>query len=125
MIKVEFCTVSRCDFKDGLLSATLRECWIDASNLRRSAERQDWTANPTIHAVVIETVRVEQAHQRQGHFKRFLAAVCADPRFDMVVVEGVQNPVLAEALLRWGWECDPGVMDFYRRRVSNPKMPQE
>ena len=101
---------------DGPLTAYIRECWVDAADLCLSAETPDWTDRPTIHTIVIESVRVEEAYQNQGHFRRFLASVCADERFDMVIVEAVQNKVLAEALLRWGWDCDPGVMDFYRRR---------
>lgn len=101
---------------DGPLTAVLRECWIDPFNLRISCEREGTIING-IHSVIIESVKVEEAHRNQGHFKRFLAVVCADPRFDMVVVEGVQNPILAEALARWGWECNVGVSDFYRRRT--------
>ena len=69
-----------------------------------------------VHSIVVETIRVDLEHRRQGLCKAFLQALCADPRFDMVVVEGVQNPVLADALRRWGWEWDPGVMDFYKIR---------
>lgn len=43
--------------------------------------------------------------------------MAADLRFDLVIVEGVGNPILAEALLRWGWDCDPVVMDFYKRKT--------
>jgi len=101
----------------GPLCAVLRECWVDAGSLRLSATRPDWTDRPTIHAVVIESVTVEEPHRRQGHFRRFLAEVCAGNDFELVVVEGVQNPALAEALSRWGWEVDVGVMDFYKRTV--------
>jgi|SRR5580700_29421 hypothetical protein len=101
----------------GPLTATIRECWVDAEHLRLSAERPNWTMRPTIHAIVVETVKVEDASQRQGHFTRFLDMVCADERFDMVVVEGVGNKMLAAWLMRQGWEYDSGVMDFYRRRT--------
>jgi hypothetical protein len=104
----------------GPLSAHIRECWLDASNLRLSGERPEWTARPTIHALVIEAVRVDETERRQGHLKRILAMLCADSRFDMIVVEAVQNPILAEALLRWDWGCDPGVMDFYKRTERRP-----
>jgi hypothetical protein len=33
----------------------------------------------------------------------------------MVIVEMVRNPYLMDALHRWGWECDPGVSDFFKR----------
>ncbi len=98
----------------GPLTARVRECWIDRANLRLSADHPTWTERPTWSALAIESIAVEEAHRRQGHCRRFLAEVCADPRFEMVVVEGVGNEVLAAALLRWGWRFDPGVMDFYR-----------
>lgn len=100
----------------GPLTAVVREAWIDAENKRSSGDWATWTDRPTIHSIVIESVKVAEDHRREGHFKRFLAVICADERFAMVVVEGVQNPILAEALLRWGWDCDTGVMDFYKRR---------
>ena len=100
----------------GPLTATLRECWIDATNRRLSGSSPDWTERPTIHAVAIETVQVEKSERRQGHFRRFLADVCAYPRFEMVVVECVQNPILADYLMRQGWEFDGMVMDFYWRK---------
>ena len=97
----------------GPLTATVRDCWIDASNRRLSADRPNWNNRPAIYSIVIETVIVEEAHRRQGHFSRFLATVLADTRFDMVVVEGVGNKILAEWLMRHEWDCDPEVMDFY------------
>ena len=101
--------------KYGPLRANVRECWVRADNLRLSGADPSWTDKPTLHAVVIETVAVEEAQRRQGWFKRFLAEVLADNRFELVIVEGVQNPHLAAYLLREGWEFDREVMDFYRR----------
>ncbi len=97
----------------GPLTARIREAWLDRDNRRLSAGHPDWTERPTVHAIVVESVSVEEAHRREGHCKRFLADICANECFEMAVVEGVQNPVLADALLRWGWEVDSGVMDFY------------
>src|ERR1044071_2225522 len=102
----------------GPLNALIRECWIDAGNLRLCGPTPDWTARPTIHAIVIESVHVEEPHRRQGHFRRFLDAICSDPRFDMVVVEAVQNTHLAAALLSWGWDCEPAIMDFHLRKPA-------
>ncbi len=102
----------------GVLQASIRECWVDAANLRLSSAEPNWTDRPTIHAIVVESVAVSESHRRQGHFGRFLAKLCRDERFQMVVVECVQNPILASYLLRLGWECDPGVMDFYWRRAA-------
>jgi GNAT superfamily N-acetyltransferase len=100
----------------GPLTAILRECWILASSLKYSAGYPHWTAEPIIHAIVVESVMVEEPYRRQGHLRRFLEQLCADTRFELVVIEAVQNPLLAEALMRWGWDCDPQVMDFYRPR---------
>lgn len=96
--------------------AILRECWVLASNRRLSATDPTWTEEPTIHAIVLESIAVDEGHRQQGLCRAFLNALCADPRFDMVIVEAVQNPVLAMALLRWGWDCDPEVSDYYWRR---------
>lgn len=102
----------------GPLTATLRECWARIDNLRQSAEIPGWSVSSLIHAIVIESVAVEDQHRRMGHLKRFVESLCLDERFEMVIVEAVQNPILADALLRWGWDCDPQIMDFYRRRIS-------
>ncbi len=99
----------------GPLTARLRECWIDADNLRQSADVPGWRER-TIHAFVVEYVEVDKTHRRQGRCRRFLAALCADESFEMVVVEAVQNAQLADFLMRDGWECDAEVMDFYQRR---------
>jgi len=97
---------------------------VAVENKRLSGDSPTWTIRPTIHSLVIESARVEESHRRQGHFHRFLDVVCADPGFDMVVVEAVQNPILAEAFLRWDWECDSGIMDFYKRKPSAPRRGQ-
>ena len=95
--------------------AQLRECWILASNRRESCTSQDWTSEPTLHALVVEYIQVDRERRQQGLCRDFLHALLADSRFELVVVECVQSEILAQALLRWGWECDPGVMDFYKR----------
>lgn len=100
---------------DGSLTAIIRESWYSPERLR------EYVAQPglpgyTLHAIAVWSVQVEQQHRRQGHCKRFLEALQADDRYDMVVVEAVQNPILADALLRWNWDCDPQVMNFYWRR---------
>lgn len=101
----------------GPLTAIVRECWLLASNRRVSCEQEDYFKEPTIHAIVVESVNVEIPHQRQGYWTRFINQLCADERFDMVVVEGVGNPILAEYLKIRGWECDARVMDFYKARA--------
>jgi GNAT superfamily N-acetyltransferase len=104
----------------GHLHATVRTCWVLASDLRRSAMRRDWTDEPTLYALVIEHVAVDEDHRRQGLCRAFLGAAIGPVAdfhgYDLVIVEGVQNPHLYAALERWGWECDPQVKDFYRRR---------
>ncbi len=103
----------RLEIKQPHLIAYVRECWVLAENRRHSAESPTWTDKPTLHALVLESITVEETHRQQGLCRAFIAALCQDKRFDMVIVEGVQNPHLADALHRWGWDCDPGVMDFY------------
>lgn len=92
----------------------LRPCWVLASNLRISQEHAPF-AEPCLRALVVESVIVAESMRRQGVFTRFLREVTSLPEFDLFVVEAVQNPVLAEALTRWGWDHDPVVMDFYHR----------
>ena len=91
----------------------LRGCWVNPSNLRESCREQ---VDPfTLHALVLEWVEVAETHRRQGYFKRFLDQLLHQVAYDhdLMIVEGVQNSILADALTRWGWEYDPGVMDFY------------
>ena len=101
---------------DGSLTAIVRESWYNPNRLREYVNKQGLPGF-SLHAIAVWSVYVEHQHRRQGHCKRFLEALQADDRYDMVVVEAVQNPILAEALLRWGWDCDPQVMDFYWRRA--------
>lgn len=98
----------------GHVHARLRECYVLASNKRISSVWKDFTQEPTIHAIVVESISVDEGHRRQGVCRAFINNLVADERFEMVVVEGVANPILADALTRWGWECDPEVMDFYK-----------
>lgn len=103
-------------FMDRLVHATCGECWVLASNCRVSATRPGWTSEPTLHAFVIETIKVDEPHRRQGYCRRFIESVCekAVGAYELVIVEAVGNPILAEALMRWGWSHDPSVMDFYK-----------
>ncbi len=95
----------------------LRECWVLASNLRVSRQDGPW-AEPCYKAVVVEYVVVDKRARRQGVFTRLINTLCTDPRYELVIVEGVQNPILAEALLRRGWRHDLEVMDFYHFRLT-------
>ncbi len=100
--------------RDGGLIATVRECWVLASDKQLSGPR-GWTTEPTVHALVVETVRVPEHLRRDGRCKRFLNQLLTLPEFDAVIVEGVGSPVLFDALTRWGWECEPRVKDFFKR----------
>lgn len=103
----------RYTFQFEQLCAGLRECWVLKSN-RRISREVPWPSNlPAYFAVVVETVMVLEPHRRQGICKRFIQRIVNHPTAELVIVECVQNPLLAEALLRWGWEVDEGVMDFY------------
>lgn len=100
-------------YHSGHLTAILRECWVLRDNPRISAEFPHWTDKPTWRAIAVYAVEVEEAFRRGGECRAFLNQLVADGRYELVIVECVQNPILAEALLRWGWDCDPEVMDFY------------
>lgn len=100
------------------LSATLRECWVLADNLRISFPTPMASDKPTIHSIVVEAVEVDAAYRNRGNFSAFIKRLRADQRYDMVIVEGVGNPLLVQALQRWGWPFDEGVMDFYWRREN-------
>lgn len=101
-------------FHSDILYARLRECWVLKDNLRQSTEHDGAFQRPTWHAVILEGIEVYEQHRRQGHCKRLIEDLCADSRFELVIVEGVQNENLSRALHRWGWEFDPHVMDFYK-----------
>ena len=96
-----------------VMTAFVRHCWVLASDFRKSCVRYGWTTEPTVRAVVLENINVSEEHRRQGHCRRLIEELCGDDRFDMVVVEAVQNPVLADFLARLGWDRDPCVSDFY------------
>lgn len=103
--------------KTDILVATLRECWVLAENLRASATERcgQFATKSVLPALVLETIRVHEPHQRQGHCRRFIEEICGRPGFEIFIVEAVGNKDLAAALMRWGWDFDAGVMDFYRR----------
>lgn len=86
-----------------------------ADNLRLSAERPgpEWANRQLLHAVALETIVVRPTFWRCGVCKRFIQRLVADDRYELVVVEGVLNAHLYEALLRWDWHLDPGISDFY------------
>jgi hypothetical protein len=105
-------------FTDGL-TAWLSERWLDRADKRRS-----YYAPPsdveTVHVLVVEAIKVEPAKRREGRCRRYLEALLGRTEFELIVVEGVGNTLLAEALLRWGWDHDPRVMDFYHETTPCP-----
>lgn len=101
------------------ITFNLRRCWVRADDLRLSRTDGPWP-EPCLLALVLGTVEVAEPARRRGVFTRFLSELCAAPGYDLVVVEGVQNTDLARALVRWGWDFDPGVMDFYWRPNGSP-----
>jgi len=109
--------------KTDFLTATLRECWVLRDNLRASCEVADWTEQATWHAIVLESVQVPEQHRRQGHCRRLIESLTHDDRFELVIVEGVGNLLLAGALMRWGWQFDPTVMDFYHWHSAEESKP--
>ncbi len=97
------------------VEASLRECWVRRDCLRASATRPDWTPLPTWHALAVEAVSVPPEYRHQGECRAFLKYLTGLAQYDLIVVEGVGNPLLAAALRRWGWQEDAGVHDFYWR----------
>lgn len=91
---------------------TFRRCWVKKANRRQSSQFKPFD-EPCYEALVLEGVIVRKDRRRQGVFARFLAVFIAAPGFDLYVVEAVQNPHLAEYLIRLGWDCDASVMDFF------------
>ena len=104
------------------LSLRMRECRVRADDLRLSTQTPHWSNFPLLTAIVVESIAVPEQSRREGHCKQFIAILCDHPKYDLVVVEGVQNPILRDALIRWGWWHDPVVMDFYWPRTEAAKL---
>ncbi len=95
------------------ITVRLRDCWVVANDLRKSATQPGWTQEPTLHAIVLEYVRVPEGDRQHGTCKKFIEWLCGDARYDLVIVEGVQSDHLATALRRWGWPHDKDTKDYY------------
>lgn len=98
----------------------VRRLWVRKDNLRLSREDKPWP-EPCWTALVLEWVEVHESMRRQGVLTRFLAEMLRQPGYELFIVEAVQNPHLAEALMRWDWDFDGEVMDFYR--FANQAVP--
>lgn len=102
---------------DGLNTNTmmvrLRECYIDATDLKKSSTQKGWTKNPTVYALVVEYVFVPEPLRRKGLCRTFLLSLLDRTQYDMIVVEGVQNEHLAAALERYQFSHDASVKDYY------------
>lgn len=100
--------------RHGLVTARIRECWILVEDRRKSCTDPGvFGDRPVVRAVAVEWLRVPVAERRRGHARQFIEHLCRDPRFDLVVIEMVQNPHLRAALARWGWACDESVQDYF------------
>jgi len=104
------------------LHVMYRMCYVLDSNRRKSYPTAASAPGPTTYSLVIESVTVDpETEQNKGHFKSFINELIRnhlDPNLHkselgMIVVEGVGNEILADALRRWGWEEDSGISDFY------------
>lgn len=93
------------------IQVRIRLCWVRKDNLRLSSDRP-WP-EPCWETCIVEWVEVHESMRRQGVFKGFLGQLVGSNPAELFIVEAVQNPILAEALMRWGWDFDPVVMDFY------------
>jgi hypothetical protein len=91
----------------------LRECYIDATDLKKSATTKDWTKNPTLHALVVEYVFVPEPLRRKGLCRAFVMSLLDRTPFDVVVIEGVQTEFLRPMLTRSGFAFDATVHDYY------------
>ncbi len=95
----------------------LRECWVNKDDLRQSRQSFDAPAwEGALHSLVLESIVVADQFRRKGICKAIvgvLANAVDSGQYDLAIVEGVQSPILAEALARWGWRCDARVSDFY------------
>lgn len=75
-----------------------------------------------LHALVLEGIVVAENFRRQGWCRAFIKGMrdaVENKRYDLAIVEGVQNQILADALTRWSWQCDPQIMDFYWHKKEN------
>ncbi len=103
-----------------VITTRFHEAWVPADDLRRYCPvvppgdpPAAWAGHPLLKALLVESVYVAPDFRRRGHLTRFLAWAAADPRYDLVIVQGVANKHLRAALKRWGWAHDPGVQDYY------------
>ena len=107
------------DIKTDVLTAIVRHCWVRKDRPSLSCETEGAWQEPTWRAIVIEFIFVNPKHWRQGHCRRFIEMVRDDNHFELAIVEAVQNPHLYDALLRWGWELDYKLNDFYWLKKGN------
>lgn len=94
------------------LHAKVKECWAPVDDFKSMypAPQPD---RDMLHCISLESIAVEPLFQRLGMCREFIESLCNLPEYEMVIVEGVQNAVLARALERWGWRVDRSIMDFY------------
>ena len=86
---------------------------ITSATDKRQQIRIDHIGMGSRHAVRVALVGLQCAVGQQ--LRRQYPGIFI--RYDLVIVEGVQNEHLYEALKRWGWKYDPGVSDFYWPRT--------
>jgi len=100
------------------VTVTFREAWVSAKNVHLASTFDGWhPGGGRLRALIVSGISVHRDMQRKGMCKRFLGWLTRDPRYSLVIVEMVQNPILAAALTRWGWVHDPKIMDFYFART--------
>lgn len=95
----------------------LRVAYVSDDDRRMSSDlpRPGWT-----ETLILEYVFVPKELRRQGRAKRLIAQLMETSKsagITQMIVEGVINNHLSDALTRWGWECDERVMDFFKEIV--------
>lgn len=102
------------------IRVNLRECWVNADDLRKSCDQLGTWSNE-FHTLVLESIAVAVPFRKLGFCKtvvEIMRTAVETGLYDLAIVEGVQNPILADALTRWGWKYDSQIMDFYWQKES-------
>lgn len=97
----------------GGLVVTTRQCKALADDLRKSAFAWVKDLGPTVDAYVVQTISVPSYNRRRGHCRAYIESLTQATGSDLIIVEGVGNHILADALTRWGWASDGYINDFY------------
>lgn len=66
-------------------------------------------------------IEVEEGYWRQGYARRAIALLASLNPFESLFIENVNNLILTEALVRWGYQKSPHHLNsFYRLGHPHP-----